>query len=227
MAGYTKYKVVRGDSLVRIAQKNGLNPTQKWARKIWEDPQNSAMHTKAKMTSGRQVNRKIHMGNNKYLNYDHDLYKEKGDYRGYTHPDQIILYTGEEIMIPPKEKKEEKEEEKTEFICHIIKDEELVEGFTPDWQKKYELTFPVFDVKVKKSDIRSDDSNFYLFSTDDNERYKHTLSIDDNKSEDEKFVVLHFQCTPKNLKYTLEVQADEDKEGNEVENYYIFENKSY
>jgi hypothetical protein len=138
-----------------------------------------------------------------------------------------IWHNDEKFFKEVEKKNEETEEEETECICHDITDDELHNGFKPGWQKKYKLTFPVFDIKVKKSDIRSDNSKFNLFSTDDNKRYEHTQTIDDNKSEDEKFVLLHFQCTPKNLKYSLKVQADEDKEGNKVDNYYIFENRPY
>ncbi len=126
-----------------------------------------------------------------------------------------------------KEEEEKKEEEDTEWVRHEITDEELLHGFTPDPRKKYELVFPVFDAKRDKKDIRSDKCKFILFSTDDKKRYKQTLTIDDNKSEDDRYVVLHFVGTPKNLKYTLEVQSDEDEEGKKVNNYYIFEDKPY
>jgi hypothetical protein len=127
-----EYNVVEGDSLRKIAQKHGLDPLA-GARRIWEYTWEKRGYSDDANMHGKTVHRKLHMGNNRYVNYDHSRWGDPG-YKGYNDPHQIILYSGETVWIPPRE--------------YEISDEELINGFVPDTCKRYKLKFPVFAVRL-------------------------------------------------------------------------------
>lgn len=214
--GNLQYTVVDGDSLVKIANKHGMPSPVESARKIWQDQKNESLHAKANM-SGRTVNRQLHVGGNKYQKYDHS--KFAAGYRGYDQPDQIILYTGEKIWIPD-----------TEWIRHEITDDELINGFVPDYGKKYELVYPAYKVLVEKENLDEDaDCEFTLTGKKGNEvKYQKTLNIKNN-TDDKPYLEVIFQMTPRGLLYSLDCEQNGavDKEGNKLGKYNVFTDVPY
>ena len=204
------YKILETDSLTRIAAKHGLEPTIEWARKIWEDENNSWMHTESDKY-GKKAKRQIHIGNNKYAIYDPSKYGP--GYRGYEDPHQIIFYEGEKIWIP--------KEDSTDRIIHEMTDDELINGFRPEFGKRYRLIFPAIKVRVHAiEDISSDDDKYTLYGYDDNREliYKRSLLVKEDGVDNNGIKELIFQATPKCLKYNLEVTSSVDgKKKEEIE----------
>jgi hypothetical protein len=193
------YKILETDSLTIIADKHGLTPVKEWARKIWEDEKNLWMHTESDRY-GKKSTRYLHIGNNKYERYDHSRYQE--GYRGYDDPHQIIFYEGEKLWIPAKEE--------TERIIHEMTDDELINGFVPEFGKKYRLIFPAMKVQLAMEDgTYSEDDKYTLYGYDNKGEliYKRTLVIKDDAVDNGGIKELIFQATPKCLKYTLDITS--------------------
>lgn len=228
MAGeYLKYKVVEGDSLIKIAKmktdvmdpEDTTDPEKdlvERARKIWKDGKNRELYTEKANMHGKRVNRKLHMGNNRYVDYDDSRWGE--GYRAYDDPHQIILYSGEDIWIPLKANEVTEEDRpaenqtveatEIEYEEREISAEELINGFVPDTCKRYKLKFPVFAVRLEMKDVNEDDV-FILTGNLKNENdiiFKKTLTIRDDQIKGDQYVDLHFVGTPKNLEYTLVVE---------------------
>ena len=197
-----EYTVEEGDSLIRIAEKHGFKPITDWARKIWEDSKNEGLYVNANM-HGKKVKRQLHLGSNHYEPYDHFRYGPS--YRGYDNPSQIILYAGEKIWIPHAES--------TDRIIHEMTDDELINGFVPEFGKRYELIFPAMKVKVHTFEDRSSDNDKYtLYGYDDKGEliYKKSLIVKEDSEDNNGIKELIFNATPKCLKYTLEVTSSVD-----------------
>ncbi|MCL1865659.1 MAG: hypothetical protein FWF73_07605 [Spirochaetes bacterium] len=193
------YTVVDGDSLTRIADKHGLKPTIDWARKIWEDSKNSWMHTESNKY-GSKSKRQLHIGNNRYELYDHLRY-EPG-YGGYEDLHQIILYSGEKIWIP--------ERVEGERIRHEITDDELINGFRPEFGRRYLLVFPAIKLQLDMEDgTYSEDDKYTLYGYDDKDEliYKRTLTVKEDSEDNNGIKELVFNATPTCLKYTLEITS--------------------
>ena len=206
------YKILETDSLKRIADKHGLSPTIEWARKIWEDSNNKWMHTESDKY-GKKAKRQIHIGNNKYAIYDPSQYKP--NYRGYDDPHQIIFYEGEKIWIP--------KEDSTDRIIYDISDDELINGFVPEFGKKYRLIFPAIKVRIHQNKkISSNNDKYTLYGYDNKGElvYKKTLTVKDDAVDNNGIYELEFNGTPSNLKYNIEVTFDpggkKNKEKTEV-----------
>ena len=193
------YKILETDSLTRIAAKHGLTPTIEWARKIWEDSNNAWMHTESDKY-GKKAKRQIHIGNNKYAIYDPSKYGP--GYRGYEDPHQIIFYEGEKIWIP--------KEDSTDRIIHEMTDDELINGFKPEFGKRYRLIFPAMKVKIGLEDgTYSEDDKYTLYGYDANGEliYKRSLIVKDDSIDNNGVKEFEFNATPRNLKYTLEITS--------------------
>ena len=193
------YKILETDSLTRIADKHGLSPTIEWARKIWEDEKNKWMHTESDKY-GNKSKRQIHVGNNKYAIYDPAKYGP--GYRGYEDPHQIIFYAGEKIWIPAKNE--------TEREIHHMSDDELINGFVPEFGKKYRLIFPAIKVQLAMKDERySEYDKYTLYGHDAKGEliYERSLVVRDDAVDNDGIKELEFFATPTCLKYTLEVTA--------------------
>ena len=197
-----EYTVVDGDSLTRIAEKHGLTPVTDWARKIWEDSNNTWMHTESDKY-GKKAKRQIHIGNNKYAVYDPSLYGL--GYIGYEDPHQIILYAGEKIWIPKTEL--------TDRIIHEMTDDDLINGFRPEHGKRYRLIFPAMKVRLEmEAGTYSENEKYTLYGHDDKGEliYKKSLVVKDDGEDNNGIKELVFSATPKCLKYTLEVTLPAD-----------------
>jgi hypothetical protein len=96
----------------------------------------------------------------------------------------------------------------------------LKDGFRLLTGRNYELIIPIFKARLEidPNDQESDDDKVILISTDDENYYKRTLSVKDDKREQGNFFDLHFQGVREDLCYTLEV----DK-GSEGKIFKIFE----
>ena len=207
------YTVVNGESLVSIAEKHDLQPAIAWARKIWLDEKNASLHKTGKM-NGKNVKRQIHLGNDRYEDYDHS--KFAAGYRGYELPNQIILYSGEKLWIPEVSR-----------ILHFVTDEEILKGFTPEYGKKYELIFPAIRVRFDKEYKSYDDGDKYTLSGyDENKReiYKKTLTVGSDKIEKDGVTQIIFRATPRSLKYAM---TAERKAGSKKETVKFYEGKTY
>ncbi|MCL1864201.1 MAG: hypothetical protein FWF73_00120 [Spirochaetes bacterium] len=196
------YKILETDSLTRIADKHGLTPPIEWARKIWEDEKNKWMHTESDKY-GKKAKRQIHIGNNKYAIYEPSKFGP--GYRGYEDPHQIIFYEGEKIWIP--------KEDSTDRIIHDMSDDELINGFRPEFGKKYRLIFPAMKVIVNTSKEISSDSDKYTLSGYDDKGeliYKRSLVVKEDGVDNNGIKELEFQATPTCLRYNLEVTYNPD-----------------
>jgi hypothetical protein len=155
-----------------------------------------------------------------------------------------------------EEEQEERREDDTEWEKHTMKDEEILQGFTPDSNKKYELTFPDIVIQVpnapipypntgESSDNPSDrgkmklnkDFKMKLTAGDDSGtgrgtlKYKKEITADDVKEsvkEGDSVVNFVFPMTPDTgVKYTLEIDQGKDDEGNQLEKHEVFKDKKY
>ncbi|MCL1864195.1 MAG: LysM peptidoglycan-binding domain-containing protein [Spirochaetes bacterium] len=196
------YTVVNGDSLTKIADKHGLKPVRDWARKIWEESKNSELYIEADKF-GKKAKRQLHIGSNHYEVYDHSRYAPS--YRGYDDPHQIILYAGEKIWIPAKGERER--------IRHEMTDDELINGFVPEFGKRYELIFPAIKVQVFTADekyIKDDKYTLYGYDDKGDLIYKRSLTVKEDGVDNNGIKELEFNATPRNLKYTLGVTSSAD-----------------
>jgi hypothetical protein len=201
------YRILETDSLTRIADKHGLSPTIEWARKIWEDSNNTWMHTESDKY-GKKAKRQIHIGNNKYAIYDPAKYGPT--YRGYEDPHQIIFYEGEKIWIP--------KEDSTDRIIHEITDDELINGFRPEHGKRYRLIFPAMKLRIEmETGTYSENDKYTLSGYDENGEliYKKSLVVKEKAIDNNGIKELIFQATPKSLKYKLEVTLPADGKNKE------------
>lgn len=216
------------------------------ARRIWNDPNN---HSKRESQADRESNpinmlprtpnvhfynmhthcywpwggatkrvRKYHKGGNVYENYRHGVHFQSGQ-RCYEHPHQIIFHGGERIWLPDQITPPEQPER--ECIRYEITDNELKNGFTPKPDKDYELIVPVFRLQLEIDESYTRDDKFTLYSTDDEKYYKQTMTFDDNQSEVEEYLDLHFQGVRRDLNYTLEITTGSG------EKYELFNEEPY
>ncbi|MCP4137538.1 MAG: hypothetical protein GY754_41610 [bacterium] len=218
-----EYKVVKSDSLTRIAKKHGMEPTEVWARRIWQDSKNQKLHTDADMY-GKKVKRQLHLGENKYRAYDHDNDWKQAS-RAFEDPHQIILYAGEKIWISKPERE-----------LHELTDDELMNGYVPEQGKKLDLIIPSMEFEIELNEKEySEDDIYTLYGYKKNNKttfiYKKTLSAkEDLIEEDEQFPRLKFIGTPRGLLYSLELQLGEaitDENGDEIDKYFIFEDRTF
>jgi hypothetical protein len=214
-----EYEIVTSDSLIEIAKKHGFTPDQKWARKIWEDSRNEGLYTDATMNDGTSVKRQLHLGNNRYREYVHgnDWNPQNSAYKN---PGQIILYAGEKIWIPPEEEEEETPDERK---LYELKDEDLVNGFTPETGKPYKLVFPSLTLKLEidPSAAGSVGDKYILTSTDDDVWYNKTLVVKETKVDKVGFIELQYIGIRSDLNYTLKVEPESG------DPYTLFKNVSY
>jgi hypothetical protein len=217
-----QYSVVQGDSLVKIADKHGLTPALDWARKIWSDEKNKQLHTNATM-NGNKRKRQVHDGNNKYIVYEPSKFTPGN--REYDKPDQIILYAGEKVWIP-----------ETKREHHEITDDELINGFVPEFGKKYELVFPVYEIIIELEEDEYEDADKYTLcgfkkENTSNALYKKTVTIgNDAIKEEGAYPKFRFVGTPTNLLYSLECVPSKpitDDDGKTITKYFVFENRRY
>jgi hypothetical protein len=162
--------------------------------------------------------RTFHKGGNIYKNYQHGTHFQPGQ-RCYEHPHEIIFHGGEMIWLPDQRTPAEPPER--ECIRHEMTDNDLKNGFTPKPDKDYVLVFPVFRLQLEIDESYTRDDKFTLYSTDDEKYYKQTLTFNDNQSEDDNILDLHYQGIRRDLRYTLQVEK-----GN-GEKYNHFENEQY
>ena len=213
------YTIEKEDSLTRIADKHGLKPIKDWARKIWEDSKNSELYIEADM-HGKKVKRQLHLGSNYYEPYNHLRYMP--GYRGYDDPHQIILYSGEKIWIPNKGDRER--------IVHEMTDDELINGFVPEFGKRYRLIFPAMKLRLLMIDrTYSNDDKYTLYGYNDKNEliYRKSLIVKDDSIDNNGIKELIFQATPKNLLYTLEIDEGEDNDGEKGSKYLLYQKIKY
>jgi hypothetical protein len=135
-----------------------------------------------------------------------------------------------------------------------MKDEEILNGFQPDSNKKYELTFPDLVIQVPNAPLSNSDESpddpadrgkmklnkdFKMKLTAGDEagtgagsiQYKKEITADDVKDsveEGDSIVSFIFPMTPRSgIRYTLEIDPGMDDEGKQLEKYEVFKDKKY
>lgn len=165
--------------------------------------------------------------------------------------------SGRNVQIwKDEEDNEEKKEDEQEWEIRTIKDEELIKGFKPDYNKKYELTFPDIMIQIpnaptpipypnvsKSSEEPSgrgkmklnDGFKMKLIGCDEagtlGKIYEKEITADDLKEsvkDGDSVVNFVFPMTPRSgVKYTLEVDPGKDEEGKQLEKFEFFKDKKY
>ena len=211
------YMVVNGDSLVTIAQKHDMIS---FIRIIWEHANNSNLHSQAKMEDRKEVARQLHLGRNQYKDYDHSRWNDS-TYRGSVMPDQIILYAGEQIFIPDEKKNENK-------VRRELTDAELHDGFITKPGDEYELILPELNIHINL-DLDENEDNvkeevYTLYSNDLKKTYKKTIKVKEYFEEGNTVIDLRFIGTPRDIKYTLELDPGPNSD---MDKYDVYSNIKY
>ena len=209
------YTVESGDNLVKIAEKHGLYPELEWAQKIWESNENGKdhdkynLHEEGEMPNGEIVKRQVHIGDNKYNDYNHyNFLLHTGI--SWQKPQSIILYSGEKIWIPKDIIKTD--DENVEVI--ELTDNDLRDGVSikPGFDEHI-LIVPAINLRIDREFEEVFENEKYTLSSSDYENYyKKTLIIKDDGEDIGGMYQFRLAGIRKDLKYNLEYDPGRSKD---------------